>query len=213
VSSQAEAAQVFSHYSSLAVHLPSSYLGSAVEGFQGLLERYSGLLASLEQVGSPFAGPLLLARLLRMLPGAAAAPAGGPGPPPWRSSRRPRRLGPQHSRPSTPLAARPPAPSPPPPRRCPLTTTCAPLQVMPTDLYRHAGLAELDAGNLQQQLPTVISHLHDYLIRVAAQLERQHAAVGRAKESLLRSRPGLAGALQQVGRAAWRAGVLGVCAW
>jgi hypothetical protein len=79
---------------------------------------------------------------------------------------------------------------------------------MPASLYRQAGVAELDGGNLQQQLPTVISHLHDYLIRVAAQLERQHAAVGRAKEGLMRSRPGLAGALEQVGAAPLAAGVL-----
>lgn len=84
--------------------------------------------------------------------------------------------------------------------RPPLLTapsSCLTPQVAPRDLYSQL---PSDAASLQLQLPTVISHLQDYLIKVAAQLERLHTQVARAKEACVRSRPGAASKFEQVGR-------------
>ncbi len=72
-------------------------------------------------------------------------------------------------------------------------------------------LLSSDAASLQLQLPTVISALQDYLIKVAAQLERLHAQVARAKEALVRSKPGAASKFEQVWGLGWlRCGCVGV---
>ncbi|MEW5297464.1 MAG: hypothetical protein WDW36_000670 [Sanguina aurantia] len=48
------------------------------------------------------------------------------------------------------------------------------------------GIGEFaDEASLQQQLPVIISHMHDYFTHVAAQLEKLHSEVRHVKEAFL----------------------------